>query len=304
MYALQILIDAFSLGSLFALSALGIGLVFGIMRLINFAYGEFITFGAYALVVPSSGLVAVKFIGNWPAPAMVAAIVTLVVALALLTERVAFRPVRQANPATLLISSFAVSYLLQHVILFVHSSRPKSVNILPELTEPFVGLGLRIPIIDVVTIVVGAVMLAGIAGFLKLTSFGIQMRAAVEDFRMARLLGVRANAVVAVTFAITGVLAGTVSLLFVTKTGVLDYRMGLPLVLVAFVATVVGGMGSIFGPVLGGFLLGFLSVVFQATLPEELRPLRDAFVFFCVIVILLVRPQGLVRVRSASEERV
>ena len=304
MYALQILVDAFSLGSLFALSALGIGLVFGIMRLINFAYGEFITFGAYALVVPSSGLVAVKFIGNWPTPAMVAAIVTLVVALALLTERVAFRPVRQANPATLLISSFAVSYMLQHVILFVHSSRPKSVNILPELTEPFVGLGLRIPIIDVVTIVAGAVMLAGIAGFLKLTSFGIQMRAAVEDFRMARLMGVRANAVVAVTFAITGVLAGTVSLLFVTKTGVLDYRMGLPLVLVAFVATVVGGMGSIFGPVLGGFLLGFLSVVFQATLPEELRPLRDAFVFFCVIVILLVRPQGLVRVRSASEERV
>lgn len=304
MYALQILVDAFSLGSLFALSALGIGLVFGIMRLINFAYGEFITFGAYALVVPSSGLVAVKFIGNWPTPAMVAAIVTLVVALALVTERVAFRPVRQANPATLLISSFAVSYMLQHVILFVHSSRPKSVNILPELTEPLVGLGLRIPIIDVVTIVAGAVMLAGIAGFLKLTSFGIQMRAAVEDFRMARLMGVRANAVVAVTFAITGVLAGTVSLLFVTKTGVLDYRMGLPLVLVAFVATVVGGMGSIFGPVLGGFLLGFLSVVFQATLPEELRPLRDAFVFFCVIVILLVRPQGLVRVRSASEERV
>lgn len=304
MYALQILVDAFSLGSLFALSALGIGLVFGIMRLINFAYGEFITFGAYALVVPSSGLVAVKFIGNWPTPAMVAAIVALVVALALLTERVAFRPIRQANPATLLISSFAVSYMLQHVILFVHSSRPKSVNILPELTEPFVGLGLRIPIIDVVTIVAGAVMLAGIAGFLKLTSFGIQMRAAVEDFRMARLMGVRANTVVAVTFAITGVLAGTVSLLFVTKTGVLDYRMGLPLVLVAFVATVVGGMGSIFGPVLGGFLLGFLSVVFQATLPEELRPLRDAFVFFSVIVILLVRPQGLVRARSASEERV
>ena len=304
MYALQILVDAFSLGSLFALSALGIGLVFGIMRLINFAYGEFITFGAYALVVPSSGLVAVKFIGNWPTPAMVAAIVALVVALALLTERVAFRPIRQANPATLLISSFAVSYMLQHVILFVHSSRPKSVNILPELTEPFVGLGLRIPIIDVVTIVAGAVMLAGIAGFLKLTSFGIQMRAAVEDFRMARLMGVRANTVVAVTFAITGVLAGTVSLLFVTKTGVLDYRMGLPLVLVAFVATVVGGMGSIFGPVLGGFLLGFLSVVFQATLPEELRPLRDAFVFFCVIVILLVRPQGLVRARSASKERV
>lgn len=304
MYTLQILVDALSLGSLYALSALGIGLVFGIMRLINFAYGEFITFGAYALVVPSSGLVAVKFIGDWPTPAMVAAIVTLVVALALITERVAFRPIRRANPATLLISSFAVSYMLQHVILFIHSSRPKSVNILPELTEPLVGLGLRIPIIDVVTIAAGAVMLAGIAGFLKLTSFGIQMRAAVEDFRMARLLGVRANAIVAVTFAITGVLAATVSLLFVTKTGVLDYRMGLPLVLVAFVATVVGGMGSIFGPVLGGFLLGFLSVVFQAALPEELRPLRDAFVFFCVIVILLVRPQGLVRVRAPSTERV
>ena len=299
--ALQYLIDGASLGGLYALAALGIGLIFGIMRLINFAYGDYITWGAYALVVPSSAQVATKFIGNWPAPLLIAAIVAIIMLLALTTERVAFRPMRSAAPATLLISSFAVSYLLQNVLLLVHSGRPKAVNIWPGMTEHLTWAGLRVPLLDLVTILVCLCLLGGLALFLRKTAYGIQMRAAAEDFRMARFLGVRANTVIALAFAISGLLAAVVALLLVTKTGVLDYRMGVPLVLVAFVATVVGGMGSIVGAVIGGFAIGFFTVILQAILPEGLRSARDAFVFGLVIFILVLRPQGLMQVRAMKQ---
>lgn len=303
MYILQNLVDAFSLGSLYALCALGIGLIFGIMRLINFAYGEFITFGAYALVIPTASAVAQKFIGGFPAPLLIAAIIAVVVLLAIASEWIAFRPLRrrEAAPATLLVSSFAISYFLQNFILFVHSGRPKSVNIFPDLTAPLDVMGLRVPIIDVVTIATGFLLVLALWLFLRRTMIGIQMLAAAEDFRMARLLGVRADRVIAVAFAITGILAAVVSLLIVTKSGVLDFRMGVPLVIFAFVATVIGGMGSLVGAVLGGYLLGILSVLLQALLPAELRPARDAFLFGVVIIVLLFRPHGLIRARATLE---
>jgi branched-chain amino acid transport system permease protein len=123
------------------------------------------------------------------------------------------------------------------------------------------------------------IMLGGLAAFLKWTSYGVQMRAASENFPMARFLGVRANSVITLAFAISGLLAAVLALLVVVKNGVLDYRMGVPFVLVAFVATVIGGMGSLLGAATGGFLIGFVTVILQAFLPEQLRPARDAFVF-------------------------
>jgi branched-chain amino acid transport system permease protein len=297
----QYIIDAITLGGLYALAALGIGFIFGVMRLINFAYGEYITYAAYALVVPTSEQVAQKFIGNWPAPLLVAAIIAITMALAIATERGAFRPLRGADPATLLIASFAVSYLLQNVILLVHSGRPKSVNIGAGLTETIESLGFRVSLNDLVTIAVCLIMLGGLAAFLKWTSYGVQMRAASENFPMARFLGVRANSVITLAFAISGLLAAVLALLVVVKNGVLDYRMGVPFVLVAFVATVIGGMGSLLGAATGGFLIGFVTVILQAFLPEQLRPARDAFVFGLVVLMLLVRPQGLLQPRSARE---
>jgi branched-chain amino acid transport system permease protein len=298
---LQYIIDAISLGGLYALAALGIGFIFGIMRLINFAYGDYITYAAYALVVPTSAQVAQKFIGNWPAPLLVAAIIAITMALAVATERGAFRPLRGADPATLLIASFAVSYLLQNVILLVHSGRPKSVNIGAGLTETIETFGFRVSLNDLVTIAVCLTMLGALAGFLKWTTYGIQMRAASENFPMARFLGVKANSVITLAFAISGLLAAVVALLVVVKNGVLDYRMGVPFVLVAFVATVIGGMGSLLGAATGGFVIGFVTVVLQAFLPEELRPARDAFVFGLVVLMLLVRPQGLLQPPSTRE---
>jgi branched-chain amino acid transport system permease protein len=298
---LQVLVDAVALGSLFALVALAIGLVFGVMRLINFAQGDYITIGAYALVVPTASLTPPLLLGALPAALMIAGVMIVVVILALATERVAFRPLRDSNPATLLISSFAVSYFLQHLIILVHSGRPKSVGIGQALTTPVDVLGLRVPGIQMVTMAVTAALLVGLVLFLRRTPMGIQMRAAAENFQMARLLGVPANRVIAAAFLISGVLAATVSMLLIVQTGTLDIRMGLMPVIFAFFATVIGGMGSLAGAALGGFLVGVASVLLQAYLPVDLRAFRDAFVFGLVIVILLVRPQGLIVIGAARE---
>lgn len=300
---LQVLVDAMALGSLYALVALAIGLVFGVMRLINFAQADYMTIGAYALVVPTASVTPPLLLGALPAPLMIAGVLVLVVLLALATERVAFRPLRQSNPASLLISSFAVSYFLQHLVVLIHTGRPKSVGIGGSLTGTVDLLGVRVAGVQLLTMVVTASLLVGLVLFLKKTPVGIQMRAAAENFQMARLLGVPANRVIAVAFAISGLLAGTVSLLLVIQTGTLDVRMGLMPVVYAFFATVIGGMGSLPGAALGGFLVGFVSVLLQTYLPVELRPFRDAGVFALVILILLVRPQGLI-VTSAAKERV
>ncbi len=303
MYAVQIAVDALSLGSLYALAALGIGLIFGIMRLINFAQGDFITLGGYALIVPSAGAVSTLFIGAWPWPLMVAAVILLVIGAALLTERIAFRPMRSAQPATLLIGSFTVSFFLQHVILSVYSSRPKALSIGAELSEPLLVGGIRILKLDLLVVAVTLLLLTGLGLFLKRTRYGIWMRAAAEDFSMARMLAVRADTVIAIAFAISGLLAAVISFLVVIKGGLLSYRMGVPLVLMGFVATVIGGMGSLVGAVLGGFTVGVVSVALQAVLPAGMRDARDAFVFLAVIMILLWRPGGIVQV-AALRERV
>jgi branched-chain amino acid transport system permease protein len=303
MYFAQTVMDAAALGSLYALVALAIGFVFGIMRLVNFAQGDYITVGAYSLIVPGASAAPALMFGALPIPVMLCAIIVTVVLVALITERIAFRPLRQTNPATLLVSSFAVSYFLQHLVMLVYTSRPKSIDISHGMNAA-VNIGaLRIPGTQIFTMGVCAVLLVSLLVFLRRTPMGIQMRAAAENFQMARLVGVPANRVIAVAFAISGILSGAVSLLFVMQTGTLDIRMGTLPVIYAFFATVIGGMGSLAGAVLGGFIVGCLGVFLQAYLPSELRPFRDAGVFGLVILMLLVRPNGLIA-NSTNRERV
>ena len=298
----QHLVDALALGSLYALTALGIGLIFGVMRLINFAHGDFIMVGAFSLIVPSSAATSVLLVGAWPAPALVATVCAVVVALALATERLAFRPLRRADPSVLLITSFALSFFLQHAVIAIHGGRPKSANIWPHLIDPIVVGGVRIPQLQLITIVVTLVLLIALVAFLKRTALGIAMRAASEDFLTARLLGIRANRVIAAAFALSGFLAAVVSLLYTAQTSVLSFHMGVPLVLFAFVATVVGGMGSLAGAVLGGFVVGTGSVFFQVVLPIEWRSNRDVWVYALVLAILLLRPAGIIKKRSIEEK--
>ena len=287
----QILVDAVSVGSLYALTALGIGLIFGVMRLINFAHGELITLAAYALL----GL------SGMPVPVMIFGAIAVAVLLALITERAAFRPLRNADPTTLLISSFAVSFFLQKLLILVVGSRLKGLNFLPELARQTELFGIRLQLLQIVTIVVGIVLLVALTWFLRATRLGLHMRAAAEDFRMARVLGVRANNVIAMAFALSGLLAAAVSCLIVIQTGVVQPRMGVQLVIIAFVGTVIGGLGSLPGAALGGFLVGAGSILLQALLPPDLRAFREAFVFAAVIAILLFRPQGLIPARGLRE---
>lgn len=301
-HALQVLIDAISLGSLFALVSLSIGLVFGIMRLINFAQGDFITIGAYSLLAPVAGAAPVLFLGALPWPLMLVLVFGVVIGLALLTERIAFRPLRNAEPATLLVSSFAVSYFLQNLVIVLYTSRPKALSLGADIANVVDFFGLRVAGIQLLTIAVTVVLLVAISAFLRFTPLGLQMRAAAENFRMARLLGVRANRVIAGAFAIAGFLGGVVAMLLTAQTGVVDVKTGSTLVVFGFFATVIGGMGSLVGAALGGFLVGAVSAVLQTILPAEVRPFRDAVVFAAVIVVLLIRPRGIVA--SKSKERV
>jgi branched-chain amino acid transport system permease protein len=301
--ALQIGVDALSLGSLYALATLGVGLVFGVLRLINFAYGDFITVASYALILPVAGAAPRVFVGRWPWPLLIATAVIVVVLLALISEFLVFRPLRTAKPAVLMIGSFALGYIIQNTIILVYGARATSVGIWSNLADAIEIGRLRVPGLELVTIVTTLGFLAGLLLFLKRSSFGVQMRAASEDFRMARMLGVRANTVIGTSFVISGILAAIVSLLFLAQVGVLSFHMGVPLMLFAFIATVIGGMGSLTGAVAGGYIVGFTSILLQALLPESLRSFRDAFVFAVVIVILILRPQGLVS-PLASRERV
>jgi branched-chain amino acid transport system permease protein len=284
-------IDAVSLGAVYALAALGIGLIFSIMRLINFAHGELIMMGGFTLYA----------LAGQPYLVMGLAAVLVVAIVALGMERIGFRPLRGANPATLLIASFAVSYLVQHVVLLVFGSRPMGVDFLAQLGESIEFAGLRVPKLQITAILITLILLTGLALFFRHSPIGVQMRAAAEDFTMARLVGVRANRVIAAAFVISGVLASIVSLYLVAQTGSVSYKMGVSMVLIAFVASVIGGMGSLIGAALGGFLVGFVSVSLQAYLPVDLRPYRDAFVFLAFIAFLLWRPQGIMFRRSDRE---
>lgn len=298
---LQYLIDALSLGSIYALTALGIGLLFGILRLINFAHGDLITVAAYALIVPSASVVPQLFIGNFHPVVLIPLVCLITVVVALLTDLAVFRPLRRAATPTLLIASFSVSYLIQNGILAVYGSRPKNVNLWDGLSRQVVIGDLRLPLLQIITTLVTFALMIALSLFLKKSRYGVQMRAASEDFRMAQYLGIRGNFVIGLAFAISGILAAIVGLLYTSQTATLSYTMGVPLALFAFVAVVVGGMGSLVGAVVGGYLIGFVVTMLQAYLPQELRGFRDAFAFALVIAILVFRPAGLIPARNTIE---
>jgi branched-chain amino acid transport system permease protein len=287
----QILVDALSVGGLYALTALGIGLIFSVMRLANFAHAEFVTIPTYALFALSGQPVMVGIV----------AAVLVAIILAIVTERIAFRPLRNADPATMLIASFAVSMLLQKLLVFSVGSRVKTLDPLPMLSGPIWIGSVQVSALKLVTITICGLLLVLLTLFLRKTRYGLQMRAAAENFTMSRLVGVRANAVIAIAFALSGMLAAVVAVLFAAQTGFVQPRFGLQLVIIAFVATVIGGLGSLEGAVAGGFLVGIISTLLQAFLPVDLRPFREAFLFVAVILVLLVRPQGLFPARGLKE---
>jgi branched-chain amino acid transport system permease protein len=298
--AIQYTLDSIAYGSLFAMMALGLALLFGVMGLMNFAYGELIMAGAYTMF----------FTRSWGWLGMIVVTIVVVTVLSLLMELLAFRPLRRASPVTLLITSFAASYALQELAwtdglglahrfgATIGTGPQKGVEPYPWLTNQFDVSGVLISKLEIATWIITIVLLVGMTVLLKRTTLGIQLRASTEDFRMAQLVGVKANWVISAAFAITGVLAGVVAILYVFRNGQVAPDIGQGPLFVAFVGGVIGGLGSLGGAALGGFVLGAIINILGATLPITLKSHTQLFAFLAVIAILVFVPEGLISVRA------
>lgn len=280
----QQVVYALNAGSIYALYALGVGLLFGILRLLNFAHAGLITAGGYCLVLTDGA----------PLPVRIAVTVGVCVALSLLLDLLVFRQLRGASPATLLIVSFGVSVALAGVAEMAFGSLGRSTDLAPAFSRSWELGTVTIKAGSVVNIVVAAVLLIALVAFLNGTRAGISMRGAAEDFRTARLLGVRANRVIALAFAISGVLAAAAAVLLVGSKELVTPDFGMNPLLFGFIAAVLGGLTSLKGAVLGGYALGIAGQILQTVLPVDIRPFRDAVLFVGVFLLLVLRPQGLV----------
>ncbi len=291
MIYLQYLLDAAAGGALFAVVALGIGLIFGVMRLVNFAHGELLLAGGYTLFLTES----------WPAPLSILAAFVAVIGLALLLERVAFRPLRNASPATMLVMTFAISFLLRAAARKLWTTQGKAVAPLSELNNAFEIGELKIRWVTVVAIIVSALLLGATNVFLNRTDLGLQMRAAASDFTTARTLGIRADRVLVATFALSGFLAAAAMLLFSVQRPVITPDWGLQIAVVALVGVVVGGMDRLVPATMGGFAVGFANSLLGNVLPSSQRIFLDSALYGLVILILLIQPSGLFQRNTVME---
>jgi branched-chain amino acid transport system permease protein len=284
--------NALSLGGIYALMAIGLAVVYSILGLINFAHGALMTLTGYILVFTASA--GLPFAIGAPIA------VVLVMASAVLLERIAFRPVRGASGATMLLTSFAVAVLLQLAFQLFISTRPQVVPLPAILTATLDLGGFAIGVNRIISVIVAIVVLVALNQFLKRTILGLAMRAAAEDFDVTRLMGIRANRVIATAFAISGLLAAVASVLWIAQRSSVDPMMGLIPVLKAFIATTLGGLGSLQGAVLGGILLGVIEIYLAAYLPQAALPYQGAITLGIVILVLVVRPQGLIGPRKET----
>jgi branched-chain amino acid transport system permease protein len=295
----QTLTDAIALGAIYALMAIGIGLVFGVLRLVNFAYGQLIMVGAYTLAYTSS----------WPLWASLVTCFAVVVAFSLLMDLVVFRPLRDQSPAVMLVTTFAIAFLLQAIALivdlrdnFLGQVVGSSITALNESIS--IG-GVNVRKVTIVAVGVTLVALLIIALLLSKTTIGLHTRAAASDFRTARLLGVRANRVITFAVVLSGLLAAAVAVLMVVGNPLVTPQFALEDTIIVLVGVVVGGIDRLWTATLGGFAIGFASGVINGLLPTDSTVYVPSVLFGLVIVVLILRPAGLFAWgRRARVERV
>jgi len=291
------LADAVGLGSIYALMAVGIGLVFGVLRLVNFAYGQLVMAGAFALAFSSER--------GWPLWAGILLCLGVVTALSLLMDRIVFRPLREHSPAVMLVATFAVAFLLQSVALLWFGSLGKIATSLASLNRPVTISGVDIRKITIVAFIVAVCCLVALVLLLNRTNVGLHMRAAAMDFQTARLLGVRANRVIASAVLISGVLAAIVAVMLTVQNPLVTPDFALRDTIVVLAGVVVGGMNRLVSATLGGFAIGFASGLLGGALPTNQSQYLPSFLFAAVILVLLIRPGGLfTRAGRTAVERV
>ncbi len=293
-YITQQFVNGLNLGSIYALVAIGLTIVYGILRLINFAHGDVMMIGAY---------LALALLLNSFVPLGVAILVPMILvgAIGILIERVAYRPLRGAPEVAMLITSLAVSSIIQNGMIMTVTAQPRPFRLPKSLIQRHNVVGVGFSTLDVLTISLAVILMLLLTLFVTRTRVGIAMRACAENLNAARLMGININQVIAVAFAIGSALAAVAGFFWAGKFGTVEPFMGFLPGLKAFVAAVIGGIGNIPGAVLGGYLLGFAEIFFVGFLPPAFSGYRDAFVFILLLVVLLIRPYGLLP--TTTEER-
>ncbi len=289
----QTLTDAIALGSVYALMAVGIGLVFGVLRLVNFAYGQLVMAGAFAMALASQW--------GWPVWAGIVLCFAVVLALSLAMDRLVFRPLRGQSPVVMLVATFAVAFLLQSVAMLWFGSLGKIASSLAYLNRPVTISNVDIRKITIVAVVVAVLCLLALTLLLERTTIGLHMRAASMDFQTARILGVRANRVIAVAVLLSGALAAVVAVMLTVQNPLVTPDFALRDTIIVLAGVVLGGMNRPISATLGGFSIGFASGLLGGALPTEKSQYLPSFLFAAVILVLLVRPGGLFARKGAVE---
>ena len=278
------LMNGLSLGSVYAIIALGYTMVYGIAKMLNFAHGDVIMIGAYI------SFCAVHYWNLPPAVALVVAMLVCTV-LGITIERLAYKPLRKATSLAVLITAIGMSYLLQNSALLIWGSNTKS---FPSMIDvPALSLfdgRLIVKGESIVTIVVCVIIMIALTLFTSRTKMGKAMRVVSEDKGAAELMGINVNQTISITFAIGSALAAVAGVLLCTAYPALTPTTGAMPGIKAFTAAVFGGIGSIPGAMVGGILLGVIEILGKAYISMELG---DAFVFAVLIIVLLVKPTGL-----------
>ncbi len=282
---LQHIVNGITLGSLYALIAIGYTMVYGILRFINFAHGDIFMLGAYVVFYA---------VTVFHVPWMLAALMSvfLVAVIGVLIERVAYRPLRDAPRISVLISAIGVSFFLENAGLVVFSGIPKSFPVPPYITDVIEVGGVRFLVLTVVVPFVSLLLMAGLLYIVYKTKPGLAMRAISFDIEATRIMGVKVDNIIAFTFGLGSFLAAAGGIMWALRYPQINPLMGIIPGLKAFIAAVFGGIGSIQGAMLGGFLLGMIEILAIGFFPE-FSGYRDAIAFIILIVILLVKPTGL-----------
>ena len=285
-YIAQQIVNGLILGSMYAMVAIGFSMIYGIIRLINFAHGDVVMIGAFLTL----GLMQVV---EAPFPLVALAVLAAGAAMGILIEKTAFRPMRGAPQVTGFIASLAVSIMLQNLGILFLTAQPRNFAF-PDYLQKVIHIGgVSFRTVDLIIMVSALGLMGTLMLLVKKTKMGVAMRATAENIDVARLMGININRTIMATFAVGSALAGIAGLMWGGKFGQIDPLLGFIPGLKSFVAAVIGGVGSIPGAIIGGYVLGLSEVLFVGLLPPIYSAYRDAFVFATLILILLILPNGI-----------
>lgn len=282
MYFIDLLLSGITVGSLYALIAIGYTMVYGILRLINFAHGDIFMMAGFFMVYISSSM---------PMWIAIPVVLVMTVLLGVLIERAAYKPLRSAPRMSVMISAIGVSYLLENLATYITGGLARPYPEIAFLKKTFSIGAMTVKTITIVTPLLTILLVVLLALFIKHTKIGMAMRAVSKDFQTARLMGIKVNNTITVTFIIGSALAGVGSILYFTNYGQVSPLIGAMPGLKAFVAAVFGGIGSIPGAVLGAYIIGICESLIKAN--DSIAIFSNAFTFALLILVLLFKPNGM-----------